>query len=78
MACFRHGIDGYTSLSFDNGNFNVSWMYNTARDELQFDVNVRTEGWVGFGFTFTPKNMSNYDVVIGGQTIAGRSYFNVS
>ncbi|KAL9968433.1 hypothetical protein ACROYT_G026810 [Oculina patagonica] len=70
-------MDGYTtSLSFDNGNFNVSWMYNTARDELHFEVNVKTEGWVGFGFTFTPENMSNYDVVIGGQTRAGRSYFN--
>ena len=67
-----------TSLSLDNGNFNVSWTYNTVREELYFEVNVKAEGWVGFGFTFTPENMSNYDVVIGGQTVAGTSYFNVS
>lgn len=80
VTCFCDRKDGfrYTSLSLDNGNFNVSWMYNTAREELYFEVNVKAEGWVGFGFTFTPENMSNYDVVVGGQTIAGTSYFNVS
>ena len=79
-ACFCDRIHGFrhTSLSLDNGNFSVSWMYNTVREELYFEVNVKAEGWVGFGFTFTPKNMSNYDVVIGGQTVAGTSYFNVS
>jgi len=51
-------------------------MYNTVREELYFEVNVKAEGWVGFGFTFTPENMSNYDVIIGGQTVAGTSYFN--
>lgn len=53
-------------------------MYNTVREELYFEVNVKAEGWVGFGFTVTPENMSNYDVIIGGQTVAGTSYFNVS
>ena len=67
-----------TSLSLDNGNFNVSWMYNTAREELYFEVNAKAEGWVGFGFAFTPENMRNYDVVIGGHTVAGTPYFNVS
>lgn len=56
----------------------MSWMYNTAREELYFEVNVKAEGWVGFGFASTPENMSNYDVVIGGQTVAGTPYFNVS
>ncbi|KAJ7391919.1 DBH-like monooxygenase protein 1 [Desmophyllum pertusum] len=78
VLCFHHGIDGFrdTSLSFDNGNFNVSWMYNRARDELYFEVTVKTKGWVGFGFTFTPHNMSNYDIIIGGQTRRGKPYFN--
>lgn len=82
-ACFHHGVDGVdgligTTLSFDNGNFNVSWMYEKDRDELHFEVNVKTEGWVGFGFTFTPQKMNNYDVVIGGKTEAGTPYLNVS
>ena len=80
VLCFHHGIDGFrdTSLSFDNGNFNVSWMHNRAREELYFEVTVKTKGWVGFGFTFTPHNMSNYDIIIGGQTRRGKPYFNVS
>ena len=65
-------------MSFDNGNFDASWSYSQDFDELYFEVNVKTSGWVGFGFTFTPENMSNYDVVIGGQTDWGQSYFYVS
>jgi len=78
VACFCDRMEGFrhTSLSLDNGNVNVSWMYNTAREELYFEVNVKAEGWVGFGFASTPENMSNYDVVIGGQTVAGTPYFN--
>ena len=65
-------------VSFDNGNFNVSWTYSRDTDHLYFEVDARARGWVAFGFTFTPENMSNYDVVIGGQSDAGESYFNVS
>lgn len=76
-ACFNHGLDGST-LSFDNGHFHVSWRYEKDHDELHFELNVKTEGWVGFGFTFTPKKMNNYDVIIGGKTRAGTPYLNVS
>lgn len=65
-------------MSFDDGNFNVTWEHNRTTDELEFGVNVRTTGWVGFGFTYTPKDMANYDVVVGGRTGAGQNYFNVS
>lgn len=69
-----------TTVSFDDGNFNVSWMHNQTTDLLHFALDVNTTGWVGFGFTFTPppQNMVNYDVVVGGRTSAGRNYFNVS
>ena len=76
-ACFNHGLDGST-LSFDNGHFHVSWRYEKDHDELHFELNVKTEGWVGLGFTFTPKKMNNYDVIIGGKTRAGTPYLNVS
>ena len=66
-----------SSVWFDNGNFNVSWMHNRTTDELHFAVDVNTTGWVGFGFTFTPESMVDYDVVVGGWTNAG-GYLHVS
>lgn len=65
-----------TTVSFDDGNFNVSWIHNRTTDELHFAVDVNTTGWVGFGFTFTPENMVNYDVIVGGRTSAGQDYLN--
>ena len=67
-----------SNVSFDDGNFNVSWMHNRTTDELHFAVDVNTTGWVGFGFTFTPQNMVNYDVIVGGRASGGRIYFSVS
>lgn len=84
VACvhFSHGqfsnATNVSTVSFDNGNFNVSWMHNRTTDELHFAVDVNTTGWVGFGFTFTPESMLDYDVVVGGRTSAGREYLNVS
>ena len=75
VVYFHYGLG--TRVSFDNGNFNVSWRYNGDTDELYFEVDVKAEGWVGFGFTFTPQEMRNYDLVIGGQTSWGKSYFKV-
>lgn len=76
LLCFHKTLG--VRMSFDNGNFDASWSYSRDFDELYFEVNAKTSGWVGFGFTFTPENMSNYDVVIGGQTEWGQSYFYVS
>lgn len=76
LLCFHKTLG--VRMSFDNGNFDASWSYSQDFDEFYFEVNAKTSGWVGFGFTFTPENMSNYDVVIGGQTDWGQSYFYVS
>ena len=84
VTCVRlsHGqfpnATNVSTVSFDNGNFNVSWMHNRTTDELHFAVDVNTTGWVGFGFTFTPENMLGYDVVVGGWTSAEGEYLNVS
>lgn len=84
VACFHlslgHG-DGcprFSNVSFDNGNFNVTWTHNRTTDQLHFEVTVNTTGWVGFGFTFTPMAMQDYDVVVGGRTNTGQNYLNVS
>ena len=60
------------------GNYNVSYYYNAASDKLEFMVQVRTTGWVGFGVAEVAPNMMNYyDVAIGGVTDNGTSYLQV-
>ncbi|KAL9955208.1 hypothetical protein ACROYT_G036495 [Oculina patagonica] len=54
-------------LSFDNGNYNMSWMFNRSMDTLHFLVQVKTTGWIGFGIASqAPNNMMGYDVAVGG------------
>lgn len=74
---FLNGIN-VISVLFDNGNFNVFWMYNRIIDELFFVVDVNMIGWVGFGFIFMLENMVNYDVIVGGWMSVGQDYLNVS
>ncbi|KAM7427759.1 DBH-like monooxygenase protein 1 [Porites harrisoni] len=51
----------------NNGNYNVSWVYNNSMDTLHFMVEVKTTGWIGFGVaTQAPNMMMNYDVAVGG------------
>ena len=61
----------------DDGNYNVSWMFNSSMDTLHFMVEVRTTGWIGFGIaTVAPNAMQNYDVAVGGVS-AGIGYLKV-
>lgn len=63
--------------SLNNGNYNVSWMYDTATDRLHFMTEVMTTGWVGFGFaTRAPTGMIGYDVAVGG-VVDGTGYLRV-
>lgn len=65
-------------ISFNNGNYNVSWIFNASTDALQFLVKVRATGWVGFGFALNaPNNMTDYDVAVGGVLNNGTSYLQV-
>ena len=53
-------------LNLQDGNYNVSWMYNSSMDTLHFIVEVRTMGWIAFGVaTKAPNSMKGYDVAIG-------------
>ncbi|XP_067033523.1 uncharacterized protein [Acropora muricata] len=64
-----------TQLSFLGGNFNVSYNFNASSDTLEFFVEVRATGWVGFGFAENaPNNMMNYDVAVGGVFPNGSGY----
>ncbi|XP_068696487.1 uncharacterized protein [Montipora foliosa] len=55
------------NTSFDGGNFNVYWSYNSTSDRLYFTLDVAATGWVGFGFSENmPSAMNGYDVVVGG------------
>ena len=64
-------------LSFNNGNYNASWTYNSGTDMLHFMVEVRATGWIGLGVaTRAPNNMVGYDVAVGGVT-GGSGYFRV-
>ena len=64
-------------LSFNNGKYNVSWMYNSSTDRLHFITEVMTTGWVGFGFaTQAPTGMIEYDVAVGG-VLNGTGYLKV-
>ena len=61
-----------------NGNYNVSYHYNESADTLEFLVEVRTTGWVGFGFALNaPTGMQNYDVAVGGVLSNGSGYLKV-
>ncbi|KAL9982002.1 hypothetical protein ACROYT_G010781 [Oculina patagonica] len=56
----------------DNNNYNVSWNFNASSDTLEFLVEVRATGWVGFGVAENaPTNMVGYDVAIGGVNAEG-------
>ena len=70
----------YSNMIMPDGkeNYNVSDNYNEAADTLEFMVQVRTTGWVGFGVAeVASNNMSYYDVAIGGVTDDGTSYLQV-
>ena len=53
-------------LNLQNGNYKVSWIYNSSMDTLHFTVEVKATGWIAFGFsTKFPMGMMGYDVAIG-------------
>lgn len=61
------------------GNYNVSYNFNASSDTLEFLLEARATGWVGFGVAETaPNNMSDYDVAVGGVLSNGTGYLKVS
>ena len=78
MASTESYISNKIALG-DKGNYNVSYSFNASSDTLEFLVEARATGWVGFGFAETaPNNMRDYDVAIGGVLRNGTGYLKVS
>lgn len=67
-------------IVLDNkGNYNVSYNFNASCDMLEFLVEARATGWVGFGVAENaPNGMIGYDVAIGGVSSNGAGYLKVS
>ena len=71
-------VDFVNSISFNNGNYNASWVFNSSTDTLHFVVEVRATGWIGFGVaTQAPTGMQGYDVAVGG-VFNGSGYLKVN
>lgn len=65
-------------IVLNNGIFNVSWNFNASLDTFEFLLEVRTTGWIGFGFALNaPTNMMDYDVAVGGVLSNGTTYLQV-
>ena len=89
VLSFLHASE-YSDLSFDNGNYNLSWNYNNVSETFYFKVEVNAVGWVGFGVTklafprsedpslqFHRTSMDSYDVLVGGFNRNGTIYHRV-
>ena len=66
-------------FSWDGGKFMAHLTYNKNTDMVNASLEVKTKGWVGFGFA-KEKNgaMKNYDIIVGGVKDNGDGYLKVS
>jgi hypothetical protein len=62
-------------LNFKNGDYLLSWSFDSITSEILFKLVVKATGWIGLGFSNTNSGMSDMDVVIanvsGGQGFIG-------
>ena len=76
-ACASNVLNYYT---FDSGdeNFTLQWAYD-GDEKLIFNVSCKTTGWCAVGFTSIAdgRNMTDYDMAVGGIT-ANKTYLWVS
>ncbi|XP_036406203.1 DBH-like monooxygenase protein 2 homolog [Megalops cyprinoides] len=55
-------------------NVTLRWGFDETRDEITFELTVKTTGWVGLGFS-PNGGMAGADIVIGGVSPNGSTYF---
>jgi hypothetical protein len=58
-------------------NYTLMWKLDQINEQLLVRVEVRTKGWIGFGFS-KHGLMSESDLIIGWVTDNGQTLFNVS
>ena len=68
------------TIILNDGNYNVSYNFNESADTIEVLLQVKTTGWVGFGFSLNspPPSMNGYDVAVGGVLSNGTGYLQVS
>lgn len=60
-----------------DGIYEVDWTVDFSAEEITFFVTAKTNGFVGFGISYTG-SMQYSDIVIGGVFEDGTTYFSVS
>lgn len=68
--------NGYEILDPEQ-KYVLEWTVNWPERRINFNVTVRTKGYVGFGLT-TNGTMRGADIVMGGVRSDGSIYFSVS
>ena len=58
-------------------NVNLYWNVRTEEKEIDFTVEAKTTGWIGFGISSGQGKMEGADIVIG-WVKDGKTYFKVS
>jgi len=61
----------------ENQNVKLYWNVSTKEKEINFTVEAKTTGWIGFGISSGNGKMKGADIVIG-WVKDGQSYFKVS
>lgn len=61
----------------DEGNYEVYWAIDYNTKKVQFNVTVKTRGFVGFGIS-NAGGMKDADIVVGGLFENGTAYFTVT
>ena len=79
LNCFEICLanDKWFSQQWLDENYLLKWNPNESEKTITFKVEVRTQGWVGFGLSRHGMT-SNADMIIGWVDHHGKSFFYVS
>lgn len=58
-----------------NGRYQLEWLVEFEEKRITFNVTAQTKGYVGFGISKNGTMQEKADVVIGGVTSSGKTYF---
>ncbi len=58
-----------------NGRYQLEWLVEFEEKRITFNVTAQTKGYVGFGISKNGTMEEKADVVIGGVTSSGKTYF---
>jgi hypothetical protein len=79
LVLFVTSATAVNRLQFDGGNFKLSWNYLSASQEIEFEVRVKSTGYVALGLTKTNSGMQDLDLFVGGfDTYSKTAYLEVT